>query len=90
MRSSYCVKIAGEVQVDVRHWRDLGIAATGSPALSSETWTKRRFAQRKHCFPTNKVERIGETNRGRCLAFTSRCRVDCSDQNKFSGTRFMR
>jgi len=47
-RRSDGVKVAGEVEIDILHRHDLGIAAAGGAALDAERRAERRLAQAQH------------------------------------------
>ena len=79
------MKVAREVQVDVFHRNDLGIAAAGSTALDAENRAKRRLAQSDDGFLALPGKRITQTNGGRGLALACSGGVDGRDQNQFSG-----
>ena len=42
------VEVAGEMEVDVLHRHDLGVAAAGRAALDAETWAERLGSRRQH------------------------------------------
>ena len=70
------VEVAREVQVDVFHRDDLGIAAAGRTALDAEDRAEGRLAQGQHRLFAQQVHRVGKTHgRGR-LALARRGRVD--------------
>ncbi len=61
-------EVAGEVQVDVVHRDDLGVAAAGRAALHPEHRSHRRLAQAGHRLVAEAVQRVGEPDGGRGLA----------------------
>ena len=70
------VDIAGEVEVDVLHRHDLGIAAPGRPALDAEARAEGWLAQRGDSLLADLVEAHGKTDVGRGLALAGRGRSD--------------
>ena len=78
------VEVAGEVQVDVLHRHDLGVAAAGSSALHAERGPERRLAQAEHRLLADVVERVGQPDRGRGLALAGRRWRDRSDQDQLA------
>ena len=52
------MKIASEMQIDIFHWNDLGIAATCGPALHPETRTKRWLTQTHHRLLANGIQPV--------------------------------
>ena len=70
------MEVAREVQVDVLHRDDLGIAAAGRTALDAEDGTERGLAQGEDSLFTKSVHGIGETHRGGRLALARRRRID--------------
>src|ERR1700754_4310195 len=61
-------EVASEVQIDVLHRHDLGIAATGRAALHAERGPEARLAQAQHRLLADVVERVGQPDRGGGLA----------------------
>ncbi len=78
------VEVAGEVQVDVLHRHDLGIAAARRTALHAEARTERGFAKRHHRLLADAVEAVAQAHRRRGLAFAGRRRVDGGDQDELA------
>ena len=78
------VEVAGEVQVDVLHRHDLGIAAAGGAALHAEGRAERRLAQAQHRLLADVIERVGQADRGRGLALAGRRRRDRGDQDQLA------
>ena len=56
------MEISGEVEVDLLHRKDLGIATACSPALHSEAWTERRLTEGQDCLPARLCHTEGETD----------------------------
>ncbi len=78
------MEVAGEMQVDLVHRHDLGEAAAGGAALHPEAGAERGLAQAEHRLLADPAQRIGEADRGRCLAFAGRGRVDRGDEDQLS------
>ena len=76
------VEVAGEVQVDLLHRHDLGIAAAGGPALHAEAGAERRLAQGDHRLLADPVQPVAQAHRGRGLALAGRGRVDRGHQHQ--------
>ncbi len=66
------VEVAGEVEVDVLHRHDLGVAAASRAALHAEAGAERRLAQAAERLLADVVEAVGEADRGGRLAFARR------------------
>ena len=77
-------EVAGEVQVDVGHRHDLGVAAAGRAALHAEHRTHRRLAQAGHRAVPEPLQRVGEPDRGGGLALTGRGRRDRGHQHELA------
>ena len=73
------VDVAGEVEVEVLHRHDLGIAASGGAALDPEDRAERRLADREHRLPPEDAEPLDERDGGRRLPLAGRCRRDRGD-----------
>jgi hypothetical protein len=56
------------MQVDIRHWNDLGLAAARRAAFLTEARAEARLAQRDRCLPADPVEGVAEADGGRRLA----------------------
>ena len=82
--SAHRMKIPCEMQVDIFHWNDLRIAATGRSALDAEYRTKRRLTQSYHSVLADLSEAVCQSYRSRGLTFTCRCRCDGCYQNQLS------
>jgi len=66
------MNVAGQVQVEVLHWDDLGIATTRCTTLDAEGWALRRLADAKHYFLAKHAQALGQSDgRGR-LALSQR------------------
>ena len=78
------MEIAGEMEVDILHRDDLGIAAAGRAALDPERGTERGLAQAQHRLLADKVQRIGETDRGGGLALAGRRRRNRRHQDQLA------
>ena len=77
-------EVAGEVQIDVFHRYDLGVATARRAALHTEHRTERRFAQADHGALADAVERIAEADRGRGLALAGRGWRDRRHEHEFA------
>ena len=69
------VEVAGEMEIDVLHRHDLGIAAAGRAALHAEAGAEDRLAHADDRLLADAVQRIAEPDRGRGLAFAGRRRA---------------
>src|SRR5690606_35922270 len=78
------VEVAGEVEVEVLHWHDLGITAAGGAALHAERRAQRRLAQAHRRILADTVEAVGQADRSRGLAFAGRGRVDRGHQDQLA------
>ena len=78
------VEIAGEVEVDVLHRHDLGVAAAGRPALHAEAGAERGLAQADRRALADPVEAVAEADGGGGLAFAGRRRGDRGDQHELA------
>jgi len=76
------VNIAGEMQVDVLHRDRLSVTAPCRAAFDAKARAHARFAQAQHRLLADEVERIGEPDRGRRLAFASWGRRDRGDEDQ--------
>ncbi len=74
VRAGDGVEVAGEVEVDVLHGDDLGVAAAGRAALDAEAGAERGLAQAAHGFLADAVEAVREADGGRRLALAGRRR----------------
>ena len=78
------VEVTREVEVDVLHRNDLGIAAAGRATLHAEAGAEGRLAQRHHGSSADAVEAVAKANRRRRLAFAGRRRVDGGDEDELA------
>ena len=78
------VEVAGEVEVDVLHRHDLGIAAARRAALHAEARPERGLAQAHHRLLADAVETVAEADRRRRLAFARRRRADGGDEDQLA------
>ena len=69
------MEIAGEMEVDVLHGHDLGIAAAGSAALHAEAGAEARLAHADERLLADVIERIAKADGGGGLAFAGRGRA---------------
>ena len=79
------VEVAVEMEVDFLHRRELREAAAGAAAFDAEAGTDRRLAQTDHCFLAEPVERVGEADARRGLAFTCGRWRDRGDKDELAG-----
>ncbi len=77
-------EVAGEVEVDVLHRHDLGIAAARRAALHAEHRAERRLAQADDRLLADAVQRIAEADRHRRLAFARRSGGDGRHQDQLA------
>ena len=63
------MQVPGEMEVDVVHGHDLGVATSCRAALHSETGSERRFPQADRRSLADPVQCVPESDRGRGLAF---------------------
>ena len=80
VRRAYGVEVAGEVEVDVLHGYDLGVAAAGRAALYAEHGPERGLAQRHDGALAYFSQRIREADGGRGLPLARRGGVDGGDE----------
>ena len=78
------VEVAGEMQVDVFHRHDLGVAAAGRAALHAEAGTEARLAQADDRLLADAVEAVAEADGGGGLALARRRRADRGDQDQLA------
>ena len=79
------VEVAGEVEVDVLHGHDLGIAAAGGAALHAEAGPQRRLAQADRGLLADAVQAVAQADAGGGLAFAGRRGRDGRDQHQLAG-----
>ncbi|MPN17470.1 hypothetical protein SDC9_164823 [bioreactor metagenome] len=78
------VKIAGEVEVNVLHGDNLGVAAAGRAALNAEHRAERRLPKRQHHPLAHEVQRVGQAHAGGGLALSRGRGVNGGDQNQLA------
>src|SRR5262249_5249735 len=78
------MQVASEMQVDVIHRHDLGVATAGGAAFDAEAWPERGLANAEHRLLAEIVERIGEADRGGGLALAGRRRGDRRNQDQLA------
>ena len=78
------IEVTREVQVDVFHRDDLGMAATSCAALHAKNRPQRGLAQANHSTFTNVVERVAQAHCGGGLALAGGSWTDRSDQDQFA------
>ena len=78
------MKIAGEVQVDVFHGDDLGVAAARRAAFDAEHGAQRWLAHGNNGLLANAVERVGEPDGERGFAFACGRGVDGGYEYQFA------
>ena len=78
------MEIAGEMQVDVLHRHDLGIAAAGRTALDAEAGAEAGLAQADDRLLADAVEAVAEADGGGGLALARRGRGDGGDQDQLA------
>ena len=78
------MKVTGEVQVDVLHGDDLGIAAAGCAALDAEDRSQRGLAESDNTLFADLAEAVRQTYAGRGLAFARGCRCDRGHQDQLA------
>ena len=82
VRRSDRMEIAGEVEVDVFHRHDLGIAAAGRAALHAEARAEGWLAQGDHGLLADAIEAVAQANGRRRLALAGGRRIDRRDQDE--------
>ena len=80
-----CVDVAGEVEVDVLHGNDLGVAAAGGTALDAEDGAERGFPECDDGLFTDFCHGLAEADGGGGFSFAGGGRVDGGDEDEFSG-----
>ena len=81
------VEVAGEMQVDVLHRHDLRVAAARRAALHAEDRPERRLAQAGDGARADAVQRIGQPDGRRRLAFAGRRRADRRHEHELAAAR---
>jgi hypothetical protein len=80
--SRHRVKIAGEVQIDVFHRHDLGVAPAGGPALDPEARAQGRLADRDHGALAEMAQRVAQPHCDRRFALAGRSRRHARHQHE--------
>ncbi len=75
-------EVAGEVEVDVLHRDDLGVAAAGGAALHAEHRAERRLAEADHGVLADTAETVAEADSRRGLALAGRRGADGRHQDE--------
>ena len=78
------VEVAGEMEVDILHRHNLGIAAAGRPALHAEAGSERGLAQAHGRALADPVQAVAEADSRRRLALARRGRRDRGDQDQLA------
>ena len=81
------VEVAGEMEVDVLHRHDLGVAAAGGAALHAETRSQRRLAQADGRPLADPVQAVAQPDARGGLAFAGGRRRDGRHQHQLAGRR---
>ena len=76
------VEVAREVQVDVLHGDDLGVAAARRASLDAEHRAERRLAQRHRALDAAAAQAVGQADRRGGLSLARRGGVDGGDQHQ--------
>ena len=76
------MKITGEVQVDLLHGENLGIASPCGAPLHAEARPQRGLAEADHRLLPDGAERIGQTHRRRRFPLPCRGRTHCGHQDQ--------
>ena len=84
VRRAYGVEVAGEVEVDVLHGDDLGIAAAGRAALYAEHGPERGLAQCHDGAAAYFPQRVREADGGRGLSLARRGGVYGGDEDELA------
>ena len=80
------MEVTREVQVDVFHGDDLGVAAAGSAALHTENRAQARLAQGDRALLAQARQCIGQADGGRRLALAGGGGVDGSDKHELASS----
>ena len=78
------VDVPGEMEVDVLHRHDLGVAAAGRAALDAEHRAQARLAQAEHRALAQRAHRIGQADAGGGLSLPGRGRADGGDKDQLA------
>ena len=77
-------EVPSEMEVDVLHGEQLGVAAARGAALDAEDRAQGRLAQHDHGFFADAVQAVGQANGNRGLAFTGRGGRDGRDEDELA------
>src|SRR6478736_6157480 len=75
------MEVAGEMEVDILHRHDLGIAAAGCTTLHAEAGAKTRLAHADDRLLADMIEGVAKPDGGRGLALACRRRRDSGDDD---------
>ena len=78
------MEISIEVQIDLLHRRDLGVAAAGAAALDTKARSDGWFPQAEDGFLAQAIEGVGQSDTRGGLAFASGSRMDRSHQDQLA------
>ena len=78
------VEVAGEVQVDVVHGGDLGVAAAGGAALHAEAGAEGGLPQADHGAGAEVVEGVAEADGGGGFTLAGGRRADAGDEHQLA------
>ena len=78
------MEVPGEVEIQILHRDDLGVAAAGGTALDTKAGAQGGLAQCEDCLLSKERQRIGKADGDRGLALSCSRRVDGSDQDQLS------
>ena len=78
------VEVAGEMEVDVLHRHDLGVAPARSPAFYAEHRAERWLAHREDCVLTQPAQRLRDADGHGRLPFPGRRGVDPGDEDELA------
>ena len=78
------MEVTGEVEVDILHGNNLGIAAAGCTALDAEDRAERGLAQRDNGVLSDLAQTVGEADGGGGFPFTGRRRGDGGDEDELA------
>ncbi len=78
------MEVASEMQVDVFHRHDLGVAAASRATLHAEARAERRLAQCNDGLLADLVQAVAQADRRGGLAFARWCRVDGGDEDQLA------
>ena len=83
------VNVAGEVEVDVLHGDDLGIAAAGGATLHPKAGAHRWFPKARHRLLADSPQGVGQPDAGRCLSLARRRRGNGRDEYQLARRRVL-